>query len=109
MITSNRGLCGAFNSAIYKKSLDLIQQTHAGKKVDILAIGKKGNDLLAKENNVISNKSEIFDDLHFNQAAEIAEHLMEIFVDETYDQIEIVYNKFKNAATQIQHMNGFYQ
>ena len=59
------------------------------------------NYLLAKESNVISNRSEIFDDLHFNKAAEIAEHLMENFVEETYDQIEIVYNKFKNAATQI--------
>ena len=101
VITSNRGLCGAFNSSIYKKSLDLIQNTYAGKQVDILAIGKKGNDLLSKEHNVVDNKSEVFDDLSFDTAAEIANHLMELFSDETYDKIELVYNKFKNAATQI--------
>jgi len=101
VITSNRGLCGAFNSSIYKKSLELIQNTYAGKKVDILAIGKKGNDLLSKEHNVVSNKSEVFDNLSFDTAAEIANHLMELFSDETYDKIELVYNKFKNAATQI--------
>jgi len=101
VITSNRGLCGAFNSSIYKKSLDLIDHAHAGKTVDILSIGKKGNDLLTKEYKVVDNRSEIFDDLHFNNVAVIAEHLMHIYADETYDQIEIVYNKFKNAATQI--------
>ena len=101
VITSNRGLCGAFNSSIYKKSLELIQNTYAGKQVDILAIGKKGNDLLSKEHNVVANKSEVFDDLSFDTAAEIANHLMELFSDETYDKIELVYNKFKNAATQI--------
>ena len=101
VITSNRGLCGAFNSSIYKKSLELIQNTYAGKQVDILAIGKKGNDLLSKEHNVVDNKSEVFDDLSFDTAAEISNHLMELFSDETYDKIELVYNKFKNAATQI--------
>ena len=101
VITSNRGLCGAFNSSIYKKSLELIHNTYAGKKVDILAIGKKGNDLLSKEHKVVVNKSEVFDNLHFDGAAEIAEHLMELYATETYDKIELVYNKFKNAATQI--------
>ncbi|MDX5584171.1 MAG: ATP synthase F1 subunit gamma [Aureibaculum sp.] len=101
VITSNRGLCGAFNSSIYKKSLELIHNTYAGKQVDILAIGKKGNDLLSKEHKVVVNKSDVFDNLHFDGAAEIAEHLMEFYATETYDKIELVYNKFKNAATQI--------
>ncbi len=101
VITSNRGLCGAFNSSIYKKSLELIHNTYAGKQVDILAIGKKGNDLLSKEHKVVANKSEVFDNLQFDGAAEIAEHLMELYATETYDKIELVYNKFKNAATQI--------
>jgi F-type H+-transporting ATPase subunit gamma len=61
VITSNRGLCGAFNSSIYKKSLELIHNTYAGRKVDILAIGKKGNDLLSKEHQVVANKSDVFD------------------------------------------------
>jgi len=101
VITSNRGLCGAFNSSIYKKSLELIHNKYAGRKVDILAIGKKGNDLLSKEHQVVANKSDIFDNLHFDEAAEIAEYLMELYATETYDKIELVYNKFKNAATQI--------
>ncbi len=101
VITSNRGLCGGFNSSVIKKSIDLIQNTHAGKEVDVLAIGKKGNDLLSKKYTVIDNKSEIFDNLNFDNVAEIANHLMELFADEKYDKIEIVYNSFKNAATQI--------
>jgi len=101
VITSNRGLCGAFNSSVTKKSIDLIQNTYTGKQVDVLAIGKKGNDLLSKDNTVIENNSEIFDNLSFDNVAEIANHLMELFADESYDKIDIVYNKFKNAATQI--------
>jgi len=101
VITSNRGLCGGFNSSVIKKSIDLIENTYADKKVDVLAIGKKGNDLLSKEHTIIQNKSDVFDTLTFDNVAEIAVHLMDLFVDETYDKIEIVYNKFKNAATQI--------
>jgi len=101
VITSNRGLCGAFNSSVTKKSVDLIQNTYTGKQVDVLAIGKKGNDLLSKDNTVIENNSEIFDNLNFDNVAEIANRLMELFADESYDKIDIVYNKFKNAATQI--------
>jgi len=101
VITSNRGLCGAFNSSIIKKSIDLVQNTYAGKQVDVLAIGKKGNDLLSKENTILANKSEIFDNLNFEAASEIADQLMELYATEAYDKIDIVYNKFKNAATQI--------
>jgi F-type H+-transporting ATPase subunit gamma len=101
VITSNRGLCGAFNSSVIKRSTDLIENFYKNKQVDILSIGKKGNDLLSKKNNVISNESEIYEDLNYNAAAEIAERLMKLFADETYDSIEIIYNKFKNAATQI--------
>lgn len=100
-ITSNRGLCGAFNSNIIKQSNHLIDTVYAGKQVDVLAIGKKANDALEKKATIIANKSEVFDDLTFDNVAEIAEVLMEKFVDGSYDKIELVYNKFKNAATQI--------
>ena len=100
-ITSNRGLCGAFNSNIIKQSNNLINNVYAGKQVDVLAIGKKGNDILSKANTVIENRSDVFDALTFDNVAEIAEKLMELFVDGSYDKIDIVYNKFKNAATQI--------
>lgn len=101
VITSNRGLCGAFNSSVTKKSKDLIENTYSGKQVHIFAIGKKGNDLLIKDNKVIDNRSDIYDHLNFDNAAKIASDLMELFCDESYDKIEIVYNKFKNAATQV--------
>ncbi|AWX44581.1 ATP synthase gamma chain [Flagellimonas maritima] len=100
-ITSNRGLCGAFNTNIIKQSTFLYKHTYAGKQVDFLAIGKKGNDLLGKRGTVIANHSQVYDDLSFDNVAEIAQNLMEHFTEGNYDKIELVYNKFKNAATQI--------
>lgn len=101
VITSNRGLCGAFNSNIIKQSQVLLNETYAGKQVDFMAIGKKGNDLLAKKNTVVANHSAVFDDLTFDNVAAIAQDLMDHFTSGEYDKIELVYNKFKNAATQI--------
>ncbi|WP_445954888.1 ATP synthase F1 subunit gamma [Yeosuana sp.] len=99
-ITSNRGLCGAFNSNVIKQTQSLINNDYAGKNVSIVAIGKKGNDAFSKKNIVIANKSTVFDDLTFDNVSEIAEMLMVKFVTEEFDKIHIVYNKFKNAATQ---------
>jgi len=100
-ITSNRGLCGAFNSNIIKQTNVLINDVYGDKEVSVLAIGKKANDAFTKQNRVIANKSEVFDDLTFDNVAEIAEMLMEKFVEGDFDKIELVYNNFKNAATQI--------
>ena len=100
-ITSNRGLCGAFNSNIIKQTQNLISNVYADKNVSVLAIGKKSNDAFSKKDLVIANKSEVYDDLTFDNVAEIADMLMTKFVDGDFDKIEIVYNKFKNAATQI--------
>jgi F-type H+-transporting ATPase subunit gamma len=99
-ITSNRGLCGAFNSNIIKQTQNLISNVHADKNVSVLAIGKKANDAFSKKGIVIANKSSVFDDLTFENVADIAEMLMDKFVAGDYDKIVIVYNKFKNAATQ---------
>mgnify|MGYP003866596411 CR=1 FL=1 len=100
-VTSNRGLAGAFNSNILKQCTVLINEKYAGKQVDFIAVGKKANDFLIKKSNVIANHSSIYDDLTFENVAIIAEDLMEQFTSGNYDRIEIVYNKFKNAATQI--------
>ena len=100
-ITSNRGLCGAFNTNIIKESASLHNHKYSGKKVDYLTIGKKGNDILGKKFNVISNQSGVFDNLTFDSVAAIAEDLMVKFTEGEYDKIELVYNQFKNAATQI--------
>ena len=100
-ITSNRGLCGAFNTNILKQSVNLAENVHAGKEVDFIAVGKKANDFLGKRFKVIANHSGVYDDLTFDNVADIAESLMLLFTNGAYDRIEIVYNKFKNAATQI--------
>ena len=99
-ISSNRGLAGAFNSNIIKASKALVNDTYTGKKVDFLTIGKKGNDILSKEYSIIENNNAIFDDLSFSNSSEIAQKLMDLFVDGVYDKIVLVYNQFVNAATQ---------
>jgi len=100
-ITSNRGLAGALNSNIIKQSILLAKEAYAGKKVDFMVIGKKANDILRKKHNIIGNHSKVYDDLTFDNVAAIAEELMELYTIGSYDKIDIVYNKFKNAATQI--------
>ncbi|MFD2916992.1 ATP synthase F1 subunit gamma [Psychroserpens luteus] len=100
-ITSNRGLAGAFNSNIIKEVTRLTKNKYANQEVSYVVIGKKANDAFKKTNNIIANKSEVYDDLTFDNVAEIAEMLMEKFVDGDFDRIEVIYNKFKNAATQI--------
>jgi len=100
-ISSNRGLAGAFNSNIVKSSFSLINETYKGKQVDFFTLGKKANDVLNKEQTVIENNIEIFDELTYDHNAKIAQKLMDLFTDGAYDKIILVYNKFKNAATQI--------
>ena len=99
-ITSNRGLCGAFNSNIIKQTKQLAE-IYSDKKVSVVAIGKKGNDVLSKNLEILSNQSTVFDNLTFENVAEIADMLMTNFESGAFDKIELVYNKFKNAATQI--------
>ena len=99
-ITSNRGLSGAFNANIVKQTRNLLG-LYAGKQVDFVTIGKKGNDIIKKTSKVINNNNTVFDDLTFHNVAVIAEELMQLFVEGQYDKIELVYNQFKNAATQI--------
>ena len=107
VVTSNRGLCGGFNSSITKATQNAIKTTYKDEQVDLLTIGKKGNDLLRKEHTVIENNTAIFDELTFDNVAVIAEKLMQLFVDGAYDKIEIVYNSFKNAATQVVNVEQF--
>jgi len=64
-------------------------------------LGKKINDTLSKTDTIIQNNSEVFEDLNYENVSQIADQLIEFFVSKKYDHIEIVYNSFKNAATQI--------
>lgn len=105
-ITSNRGLAGAFNTNVIKQ-VKIVADQYPGKVVDVYAIGKKGNDVLKKTSTVISNQTSIFDQLTFENVAQIADELTELFTSGAYDKIEIVYNQFKNAATQIVQTEQF--
>jgi F-type H+-transporting ATPase subunit gamma len=98
-ITSNRGLCGAFNSNVIKKCTEIANSSD--ESVSFLCRGKKGADILSKNYNVVQTNNEIFDDLTFENISAIAEKLMSMFLDKEFDSVQIVYNKFKNAATQI--------
>jgi len=107
VVTSNRGLCGGFNSSVIKETVKNIEANYQGVEVELLTIGKKGNDILSKTYPVIEARNDVYDDLTFENVAEIAEKLMSLYVDGSYDKIEIVYNQFKNAATQIPQVEQF--
>ena len=100
-ITSNRGLCGGFNANIIKQTLNLIRNDYAGKDVSILSIGKKSSEYFRNNNyNVISSHDEIFADLTYDNIARVSEDIMQSFLDLKYDKVVLIYNQFKNAATQ---------
>jgi F-type H+-transporting ATPase subunit gamma len=106
VITSNKGLCGAFNSNVIKKSLQLIHQDFALQNksgmLNIMAIGKKGHDYFRQRNyRVISNNSHLFDKLSFSNTSPVVQEIMDSFLNEQYDRIILVYNQFKNAAVQL--------
>ena len=98
-ITSNRGLCGAFNSNVIKKCTEIANSSD--ENVSFFCIGKKGGDILSKTHNVIQSNNVVFDDLTFENISTIADKVMSMFLNKEYDSVQIVYNKFKNAATQI--------
>jgi len=99
-ITSNRGLCGGFNSNIIKAVNQYVEQ-NSKQEVRLITLGKKGNDILSKSNTIVSNDNGIFDDLSFANASKIAEGFMDAFANKEYDKVVVIYNRFKNAATQI--------
>ena len=106
-ITSNRGLCGGFNSSIIKKTIATLENKYQDKEVSVLAIGKKGHEIISKNYNVLEDKNTIFDALTFENVAEIAQEIMDQFTNGDYDKVELVYNRFKNAATQIVTVERF--
>ena len=105
VFTSNRGLCGPFNSAVVRATRLHIENNYRDLNiqgnVDLLCIGKKGGDQLKKRNyKVIETLTSVYDDLTFDNVAEIANRLMDQFRNKEYDRIDILYNRFKNAAVQ---------
>jgi F-type H+-transporting ATPase subunit gamma len=106
LLSSNRGLCGAFNSnaikATIQRALTQYEPQMMARQVDFVAIGKKGADFLRKKGySVIFDGSDLFDDLTFDRVASIASMIMGLFTDKEYDHVDLIYNRFKNAGTQI--------
>ena len=100
-ITSNRGLCGGFNANIIKQTISLINDDYNNKTVSVISIGKKSSEYFRNNNyNVISSHDDIFSDLTYDSVAKIAEDIMQSYLDLKYDKVILVYNQFKNAATQ---------
>ncbi len=106
-ITSNRGLSGAFNTNIVKEARRLAQNEYASKNVSFYTIGKKGNDLIRKTFPVVVNNNDVFDNLNFENVSAIAEDITQLFLNGNFDKIVVVYNQFKNAATQIVKVEQF--
>lgn len=105
MITSNRGLCGGFNSNVIKRAVKLVNEEYPKQKqqnnIDFFAIGKRGADYLRKNHyHIVGDKSDLFDRLSFDSVMPIAENIMDDYILKKYDKILLVYNQFRNAAVQ---------
>jgi F-type H+-transporting ATPase subunit gamma len=102
-ITSNRGLAGAFNAQVARLVRRLAQENPG--EVQVLSIGKKAMDQFKRTpwhaKDLPADLAGLFDGLSFDKVAPVAELLMARFADGTYDRVVLVYNKFKNAATQV--------
>jgi len=108
VISSNRGLAGAFNSNVVKKAWNMIRGDYKGSnKVSVLAVGKKANDAFKKTDHHIvgtdmpHHLNELFDNLNFDTVAPVAEKIMQAFANNQFDRVYLIYNQFKNAAVQM--------
>lgn len=105
VVTSNRGLCGGFNSNVIKETRRIIaekyQQQYKSGNLWFVAIGKKGFDFLRKQKaNILEEDNHVYNTLTFENVAVIAERVMDAFTEGKFDKVEIIYNQFKNAAVQ---------
>lgn len=106
VLTSNRGLAGAFNANAIKTANNLIfgkyAEQHARGNLSIVAIGKRGHDFFQRRGfNVIGNYNELYSDLNFLNVSQVTEYAMQEFKAGNIDRVEVVYNEFRNAAVQI--------
>ena len=104
VITSNKGLCGAFNSNIVKTVNHLIAEKYAEQQkagnVQLICFGKKGNEQLSKHFPVMHYNEKLLDNPDFTEISAVADDLMQRFVNHEVDKVDVVYNLFLNAATQ---------
>ncbi len=106
VVTSNKGLCGAFNSNVIKlaqQRIDHYRQTMpADGTLQVISIGKKSSEMLAHRKDIqLITHDELFDDPSFDNVAALADGIMKQFEDKMVDHVEIIYNQFKNSLTQI--------
>jgi len=111
VVTSNRGLCGAFNTNVIKAAVHTMNTKFKdAKSVKVLCIGKKGFDYFKRRlpaEQIVSDHVEIFNDLSFDNIAAVATSLMEAFASKEYDAIEVAYGRFKNAGMQFAESEQF--
>jgi F-type H+-transporting ATPase subunit gamma len=106
VITSNKGLCGAFNSNVIKQANARIdhyrQQLPADGTLHVMSIGKKSSEMLGRRKDItLSAYDDLLDGTTFDRVAELADSVMKQFEDKKIDLVEIVYNRFKNSLVQI--------
>ncbi|MCU0360977.1 MAG: ATP synthase F1 subunit gamma [Bacteroidia bacterium] len=105
-VSSNRGLAGAFNANVIKKTWSIIRQESAGNKITIVPIGKKVQDAFRKTEYFIAGSdlphhlNDLLNDLRYDNTAPVAERLMNAYLNKQFDRAIIIYNQFKNAAVQ---------
>jgi len=101
VVSSNKGLCGAFNANSVKRAI-VIAEENKDKTIEFACIGKKAGELIRYRGlNVVKSYNEVYDDLTFDNVAVVADEIMKQFIDGDYDKVYLVYNSFKNAASQI--------
>lgn len=101
-VSSNRGLCGAFNANVIHKTKERISHYQkAGAEVALFTIGRKVNQIVRKTEHVVTHNDEIQEDLTYDLAAVIANELMDEFFLGKYDKVELIYNHAKSASTQL--------
>jgi F-type H+-transporting ATPase subunit gamma len=106
VITSNRGMCGGFNSNVLRRTIQLVNEDYAQQfkagKLYFMSVGKKGNDFLRGRNfQIHSTKSELFNSLTFENVSQTVNTIMKSFIEHEFDKVILVYNQFKNASVQI--------
>tara|TARA_B100000902_G_scaffold378570_1_gene411949 strand:+ start:1190 stop:1993 length:804 start_codon:yes stop_codon:yes gene_type:complete len=97
-ISSNRGLCGGFNANIYKEA----QKKNSTESTEVYAIGKKVTELFKRSNyNLIKSNTEVLDNSQFSESKKISNKIITSFLNGDWERVILIYNKFKNAATQV--------
>jgi F-type H+-transporting ATPase subunit gamma len=103
VVTSNRGLCGAFNNNVIKSAVATIKNRFAGKEIEILCIGKKANSYFKKNypsGQVNSDYADLFADLSFDNVSKVSQSVMDAFESGQYDTVTVSYGRFQNAMLQ---------